>query len=271
MSNLTPSNQSGFNREEQINSDRFINLQGQISQCLDERRQLIDSRNFYIKATIASWIITLVVIFVFPGIREGKLEEQRVQQQARILATEKRALTEINCPPSQSIPAMLEANKDLNPREYLDRISQKLETPSSIASIDYHPERYEPETKVEVPTETETEIKRRLYSWTVAWELQDIDAYLKYYSLQFQADDGSSYLSWREQRKERISKPEWIKIRLSDVAITKFDGSSATLEFEQRYSAPGYSDVSKKKLNMMREEDEWRIVREANLDEHRVK
>ncbi len=101
--------------------------------------------------------------------------------------------------------------------------------------------------------------------WARAWENQDSESYLSFYHSGFLPDDGSSNAQWRDQRRNRISSPLYIRIALSEVAIEMIDEAMAEVRFVQLYRSDLFQDRSRKHMKLVREESGWKIHEEHEL------
>ena len=109
--------------------------------------------------------------------------------------------------------------------------------------------------------EPKAQIERLLRAWAAAWSARDADAYLGFYSPQFKVPTGSTFSAWSEDRKARITRPEFIKIGLDRIKI-KLKGDSAQASFTQRYESNIVKDSGYKTLFLVREGSAWKIVEE---------
>lgn len=109
--------------------------------------------------------------------------------------------------------------------------------------------------------EPKAQIERTLRAWTEAWSARDADAYLGFYSTQFKLPAGTDFATWSQERKTRITRPEFIKIAIDRLKI-KFKGNTAQASFNQRYESNIVKDSSKKTLILVREDTNWKIVEE---------
>jgi len=109
--------------------------------------------------------------------------------------------------------------------------------------------------------EPKAQIERTLRAWTEAWSARDPEAYLGFYSTQFKVPAGSDFATWSQERKTRITRPEFIKVSLDRVKI-KLKGDSAQVSFTQRYESNIVKDSGKKTLALVREGSTWKIVEE---------
>ncbi len=110
--------------------------------------------------------------------------------------------------------------------------------------------------------------KRQLFKdlkgWAAAWSAQDVQAYLSYYDANFEPSQGSA-AEWRQQRHIRLTKPKFIKVKLSDLTVTRLDPDIAEVTLTQRYEADHYNDVTHKRITLARHSDGWKILQETVL------
>ncbi|KKW68815.1 hypothetical protein AAV94_03400 [Lampropedia cohaerens] len=107
----------------------------------------------------------------------------------------------------------------------------------------------------------QAQVEAAVRNWARAWAAQDIDAYLAAYSPNFQPADGSSLAAWREQRHARIVGRAPITVELSNLRVD-VEGDKATARFRQLYSSGSFRATTRKTLQLVLEQDQWRIVSE---------
>ncbi len=107
-------------------------------------------------------------------------------------------------------------------------------------------------------------IARTIGSWASAWSSQDVDAYLSHYASSFRPNRGLSLDTWRAQRRDRLRRPSFIEVGISDLVVNVEGPDSARAVFKQNYSATGYSDSVIKTLSLTREGGDWKITREVS-------
>ena len=105
------------------------------------------------------------------------------------------------------------------------------------------------------------EIEATLKAWVAAWSNRDAEAYLAFYDAAFQTPDGRARDDWAQERKERITRPEFIKVELARMRIEP-KGDHARVRFQQHYESNILKDVSWKILNLARGDQGWKIVEE---------
>ncbi len=104
-----------------------------------------------------------------------------------------------------------------------------------------------------------------LNGWAAAWSAQDVDAYLGFYSSDFRPSGKPSRARWEAQRRTRLKRPKWIKVRLSDIKLRPRDDGTLTATFVQEYRSNTYKDRVKKSITLIGEDDRWLIKAERTL------
>lgn len=108
-------------------------------------------------------------------------------------------------------------------------------------------------------------IKTVLKAWSAAWSAQSIDIYLSFYHKKYRPEKGQSRKGWAKSRKQRLKKPNWIKIAISNVNIRKNTGKQAIVNFRQSYQSNRFRDVSLKQMVLLYTDSGWQILREKSL------
>ena len=102
--------------------------------------------------------------------------------------------------------------------------------------------------------------------WASDWAAQDVDAYLSHYAQSFVSTSGQNLQEWRNYRRDRVARPEWIEIKLNNMDATLTSTNTARVSFDQIYSASNYADQSRKELSLILEQGSWKINRETTLN-----
>jgi len=104
-----------------------------------------------------------------------------------------------------------------------------------------------------------------LESWRKAWQTQDTESYLAYYSQQFFSPT-ADYERWvKEKRRIQASKAE-TEIKLSNVSMFRYPHSQremAIVMFEQEYRSPHLDSRIKKRQYWVLENQQWKIMYEG--------
>jgi len=98
--------------------------------------------------------------------------------------------------------------------------------------------------------------------WAQAWADQRVDDYLGFYSRGFLTPDTLSREAWEVQRRERLSKPRFIKLSVDFLASRWIDAGRGWVEFRQSYWSDTFSDTVVKRLELIHEDGGWRILQE---------
>ena len=99
--------------------------------------------------------------------------------------------------------------------------------------------------------------------WAKAWSSKDVPGYLAYYAPDFVPEGGISRSTWEQQRRERISRPSRITVRVVGLATTKLPDGKLRVSFTQDYKSDAFSDQVAKVLELKDVGGSYKIVREA--------
>jgi len=101
-----------------------------------------------------------------------------------------------------------------------------------------------------------------IQAWARAWSDQSVDEYLSFYSSAFEPPDGLTREDWKAQRRERLSRPERIDVRLALAGLRWIDDGRLEATFLQSYTSNLMADIVVKRLELVRSEGSWKIVAE---------
>ncbi len=104
-------------------------------------------------------------------------------------------------------------------------------------------------------------------AWAAAWAGQRTDDYLSFYSPEFAPADGSPRDEWQSLRRQRLEDPEFIKISLALLEVTRPEAGRAIARFVQSYASDRFADTVTKALELVRTEQGWLIVGERVEEE----
>ena len=99
-----------------------------------------------------------------------------------------------------------------------------------------------------------------LQGWVKAWESQDVNQYMRYYSRNFRAY-GMDYGQWKAYKRKLARKYKAIDVQISAIKI-KFAGSRAIISFRQQYYSDKFQDDGTKVVKLKYERGGWKIWRE---------
>lgn len=106
------------------------------------------------------------------------------------------------------------------------------------------------------------EAELAVQNWGTAWSNKDLKGYFNAYGKDFVPGGGVSRSAWEAERRARIESKSKIVVRLDGLQVT-VNGNKATAKFRQDYRANGISISSRKTLDLVKQGDGWKIVREA--------
>lgn len=99
-------------------------------------------------------------------------------------------------------------------------------------------------------------------AWADAWAAQNVDKYLDSYAKDFKTPAGESRKQWESTRRDRVSRPSKISVKLSNLSVKIESDSAAKVTFRQAYKATGLDANSNKTLNLVKEGGRWLIQQE---------
>lgn len=97
--------------------------------------------------------------------------------------------------------------------------------------------------------------------WAKAWSAKNVTAYLAYYAPDFKTPNGESRAIWAQGRKERISRPSVIKVKVEAPKVS-IKGNHAIVTFKQDYRAGELTKRTRKVLYLRQSASSWVIERE---------
>lgn len=137
-------------------------------------------------------------------------------------------------------------------------------TPPPVVAETKKPVTVEPKPVEEKPVAAQQEraILDAVNAWADAWSAQNVDRYLNSYARDFKTPGGESRKQWESTRRERVSRPSKISVKLSNLAVKIESDTAAKVTFRQVYKATGMDANSNKTLNMVKEGSRWVIQQE---------
>ncbi|MEO1575272.1 MAG: hypothetical protein AAFU65_09975, partial [Pseudomonadota bacterium] len=78
----------------------------------------------------------------------------------------------------------------------------------------------------------------------------------------FRPSNGASRASWNRYRRDRLTRPSFIQVDISDLSVDMQSADSATAVFTQGYRSDNYEDQVRKTLEMVRVDGRWQILSE---------
>ena len=117
------------------------------------------------------------------------------------------------------------------------------------------------------PIET---VQQALAGWSAAWSSKDFPRYRSYYAKNFAPEDGQTVERWAASRAARLAKPGGITLGISDLKLSNETADRATTDFKQAYASADYRDETLKRMDWVREDGRWKILREQSLTPAKV-
>lgn len=112
-------------------------------------------------------------------------------------------------------------------------------------------------------------IKQALMTWSSAWSVSDINAYLAAYSTDFRpSEPATDYTQWQNSRRARLAQANNTRVKLENIRVyLDIELQQALAEFVQHYQSANYQDKVLKQLYLKRQQDKWLIVEERVIQE----
>lgn len=114
------------------------------------------------------------------------------------------------------------------------------------------------------PDTTERDaVLAQVNGWAKAWASQKVDAYLGYYSAQFEPPKGMTRKAWAEERRARIEGKGRIRVEVASPEVS-VNGNNAKVSFRQTYESDRLSARSRKTLVLVKSNGKWQIKQEVS-------
>jgi hypothetical protein len=148
------------------------------------------------------------------------------------------------------------------PTEQEAEVTSDREAPARVAAA---VERETPVAADAVVSEPDRrQVEAFVRAWASAWAGQRVNDYLGFYAPDFVPAGGMSRGDWVIQRRQRLSRPKWIKVEVGDMTQESMAEDRVSVSFPQTYEADTYSDEVTKTLVLVWLEDSWRIASEKS-------
>jgi murein L,D-transpeptidase YafK len=99
-------------------------------------------------------------------------------------------------------------------------------------------------------------------NWAIAWEKQDVDYYLSFYSEKFKGEK-KNRTAWEASRHRALKKNNNKQLFLSNIRVQKIDAKKIEINFTQEYKSEGHTDTGKKELLLENNGTSWKIIKET--------
>ncbi|MAS82200.1 MAG: hypothetical protein CMF45_05885 [Legionellales bacterium] len=105
-------------------------------------------------------------------------------------------------------------------------------------------------------------VEKIIKKWANSWTVQDVDSYLEYYGQEFTPPNRMSRNEWEQDRRRRITRPNYINVTLTDIKIKPYKKGYVEITLTQTYHSDIYSDRVKKQILMQKVSNKWLITQE---------
>lgn len=130
---------------------------------------------------------------------------------------------------------------------------------SSLSSVDQLTIATKPATSSVVNTaNVQTLLIEQVKKWAKSWDDKDVPTYISFYSADHRPGF-ETHKAWVEHRRERIMRPDNIKVIVSEIKIRAQSENRAIIDFKQTYDSPSYSDKVLKRVGFRRIGSQWKI------------
>jgi len=107
-----------------------------------------------------------------------------------------------------------------------------------------------------------TTVQQAVQAWARAWSNRQVDQYLAAYDRSFATPKGMKFADWAKERRERITSPKSIEVKLADLRIEMLDETTAKARFRQTYRSDRLSSTTSKTLLLRKNGQRWLITQE---------
>ena len=118
-----------------------------------------------------------------------------------------------------------------------------------------------PAPKVNEQSAEKQQVANAVENWAQSWSKQNVKGYLGAYSNNFKTPGKQKFSAWEEERRQRISSPKSIDVKISDIKIEIADDGTAKARFRQSYKASHLSSSTGKTLILEKSGSRW-LIRE---------
>jgi tetratricopeptide (TPR) repeat protein len=120
-----------------------------------------------------------------------------------------------------------------------------------------------PQPPAAKPAAQPRDVLEAVTAWAEAWSRKDANAYLAAYAKDFRTPKGEPRSEWEKQRRERVTAPKSIAVRIDFTRVVDKGDGRVSVTFRQDYRSDVFSGSAMKTLLMGKSEDgHWRILQE---------
>lgn len=125
------------------------------------------------------------------------------------------------------------------------------------------PVKPKPATTPSPPSQT-VDFEKVIRDWAGYWSSKDFNSYIAAYSNNYKGDK-ANHRAWIDHRRSRVLKPGVVHIDINAVQLRQFTSKTAIVDFDQSYRSSNYQDSVRKRINLIKTPDGWKIARERTL------
>lgn len=107
------------------------------------------------------------------------------------------------------------------------------------------------------------QIDQTLSRWARARSARDVSAYLASYSDDYQPAGDLSRAEWIRRQRTRLKTQDSVHVQIDDIRVEREADTRASVTFHERYRSPKSSRDARRHMVFVREDGDWRIVRES--------
>lgn len=115
------------------------------------------------------------------------------------------------------------------------------------------------------PADMRAAVQAAVQAWAQAWSAGNAETYLSHYSASFKPATHQTRRAWERTRRERVTPEQQIRVDLDALELVSWGDSQAQVRFVQRYAAKRLQDKSRKQLDLVLENGQWKIATETVL------
>ncbi|MEO2044883.1 MAG: hypothetical protein ABGX43_09805, partial [Nitrospinaceae bacterium] len=162
---------------------------------------------------------------------------------------------------------IIKATSRVNTKAKQEKLASISATPSELntGSVSFQGDafngtRYSAETFL-TPLSSKELVSMHLEKWIRAWEKQDMELYLSFYSKEFKGSK-ERHADWRISRQAALKRHANISIQLQNIQISQ-SKDTVGINFTQTFKSDEYSDIGVKELVWVKNGSDWKIIKET--------
>ena len=183
-------------------------------------------------------------------VSEGSVPELPAEDKAEQSATIASTVTEASAEPETA--TITEAAKTTDTQEVAQVTEQQPHTTEKVATHS-------------LDDATAKTIHNLINDWAGAWSAQDVGRYLEFYIPSYTPSSDITNKQWRWGRNKRLTKPEFIKVDITDISLAPMPDGRIRTVFLQSYESNSFRDAVYKTLIFEPQDGNWKIAVETSL------